>query len=180
MKCTQFIGVVFIWVSKFLWFTECATCSIRINDPELNRLWYLKNNWRNGYDMNVLPAWRSCVNGSGVTVGVVDKGVQDHTDLNIGRPVDIGKNTNFIKEPEFVYKLEQNRQNQQRLRYGYNRQPQQRWNSAYNIIQRRKQESLKHGTRVAGIVAAKQNGLGIVGIAFGAEIAGKFFFFFNF
>lgn len=22
-----------------------------------------------------------------------------------GRPVDIGKNTNFIKEPEFVYKL---------------------------------------------------------------------------
>lgn len=33
--------------------------------------------------MNVLPAWRSCINGTGVTVGVVDKGVQDHIDLKI-------------------------------------------------------------------------------------------------
>lgn len=33
--------------------------------------------------MNVLPAWESCFNGTGVTVGVVDKGVQNHTDLNI-------------------------------------------------------------------------------------------------
>lgn len=33
--------------------------------------------------MNVLPAWKSCVNGTGVTVGVVDKGIQDHFDLNI-------------------------------------------------------------------------------------------------
>ncbi|VDI52558.1 Hypothetical predicted protein, partial [Mytilus galloprovincialis] len=141
MKCTQFIGVVFIWVSKFLWFTECATCSIGIDDPELNRLWYLKNNWRNGYDMNVLPAWRSCVNGSGVTVGVVDKGVQDHTDLNINRNLDYGKRQSVTYWADQLI-LEQNRQNQQRLRYGYNRQPQQRWNSAYNIIQRRKQESL--------------------------------------
>ncbi|XP_071153641.1 proprotein convertase subtilisin/kexin type 6-like [Mytilus edulis] len=120
--------------------------------------------------MNVLPAWRSCVNGSGVTVGVVDKGVQDHTDLNINRNLDYGKRQSVTYWADQLI-LEQNRQNQQRWRYGYNRQPQQRWNSAYNIIQRRKQESLKHGTRVAGIVAAKQNRLGIVGIAFGAEIA---------
>ncbi|VDI44544.1 Hypothetical predicted protein, partial [Mytilus galloprovincialis] len=194
MKCTQFIGVVLIWVSKFLWFTECATCSIRIDDPELNRLWYLKNNWRNGYDMNVLPAWSSCINGTGVTVGVVDKGVQDHTDLNINRNLDAGKSQSDAYWAAQLI-LEQNRQNQQRWRYDYNRQPQQSWrsghnrqpqqswrsghnrqpqqrrNSGYNIIQNRKQESLKHGTRVAGIVAAKKNGLGIVGIAFGAEIA---------
>ncbi|XP_063422618.1 neuroendocrine convertase 1-like isoform X2 [Mytilus trossulus] len=182
MKCTQFFGVILIWFSKFLWFTECATCSIRIDDPELNALWYLKNNRPDGYDMNVLPAWENCVNGSEVTVGVVDKGVQDHRDLNINRNLDAGK---IQSEAYWAGQLEveqdrhnqqrwrsgYNRQPQRRWRYGYNGQPQQRWNSAHNIIQRRKQESLKHGTRVAGIVAAKQNGHGIVGIAFGAEIA---------
>ncbi|XP_063420519.1 furin-like protease kpc-1 [Mytilus trossulus] len=179
MKCKQFIGVVVIWVSKYLWFTECATCNIRIDNPELNRLWYLHS--RNGYDMNVLQAWRSCINGTGVTVGVIDKGVQDHIDLNINRNLDAGKTQSEEYWSEQLI-LEQNRQNQQRWRSsynrqyqqrwrsGYNRQPHQRWNSGYNI-QHKKQESLKHGTRVAGIVAAKKNGLGIVGIAFGAEIA---------
>lgn len=33
--------------------------------------------------MNVLPAWRSCINGTGVTVGVVDMGIQNHFDLNV-------------------------------------------------------------------------------------------------
>ena len=31
---------------------------------------------------------------------------------------------------------------------------------------------LRHGTRVAGIIAASKNGKGIIGIAFGAQIAG--------
>ncbi|CAG2232447.1 WFDC3 [Mytilus edulis] len=40
--------------------------------------------------MNVLTAWESCVNGTGVTVGVVDNGIQDHTDLNIDRNLNAG------------------------------------------------------------------------------------------
>ena len=40
--------------------------------------------------MNVLPAWESCVNGSGVTVGVVDQGVQNHYDLDIVSICDVG------------------------------------------------------------------------------------------
>ncbi|XP_071156710.1 neuroendocrine convertase 2-like [Mytilus edulis] len=180
MKCTQFIGVILIWVSKFLWFTESATCNIRIEDPQWSSMWYLKHNWRNGYDMNVLPAWESCFNGTGVTVGVVDKGVQDHIDLNINRNLDAGKRDSD-KYWEAERRLDEqrsryntwNRQHQQSRRPGYNpryRQPQQRWTPRYSI-QHRQKESLKHGTRVAGIVAAKKNGRGIVGIAFGAEIA---------
>ncbi|CAC5380341.1 unnamed protein product [Mytilus coruscus] len=69
-------------------FAECDPCTIRIEDPEWNGMWYL--NRINGYDMNVLPAWRSCVNGTGVTVGVVNKGIQDHIDLNIDRSLDSG------------------------------------------------------------------------------------------
>ncbi|CAC5380343.1 FURIN [Mytilus coruscus] len=138
MNYKQLIGIVLIWVSKFLLLTECATCSIRIEDPEWNTQWYLYR--RNGYDMNVLPAWRSCVNGTGVTVGVVDKGVQDHEDLSINRSLDIGK-----RQSDEYWSA------QWRLdwrRFGYN--------TGYRQYQ--KQESLKHGTRVAGIVAAKKNG----------------------
>ncbi|XP_052094586.1 endoprotease bli-4-like isoform X4 [Mytilus californianus] len=153
MKYKQFIRVVLIWVSKFLLFAECDPCTIRIEDPEWNGMWYL--NRINGYDMNVLPAWRSCVNGTGVTVGVVDKGIQDHIDLNIDRSLDSG----FTRYSRPIYQ----HWSPLRLWAGFR--------SGSNTSNRRDQESLKHGTRVAGIVAAKKNRQGIIGIAFGAQIA---------
>lgn len=33
--------------------------------------------------MNVMPAWRRCINGKGIIVGVVDLGIDDHEDLPI-------------------------------------------------------------------------------------------------
>ncbi|VDI32338.1 Hypothetical predicted protein [Mytilus galloprovincialis] len=53
-------------------------------------MWYLNNPNTNKYDMNVLTAWESCANGTGVTVGVVDNGIQDHADLNIDRNMNAG------------------------------------------------------------------------------------------
>ncbi|CAG2239153.1 FURIN [Mytilus edulis] len=67
---------------------ESQNCDIKIEDELWPFQWYLYNTEVNKYDMNVLPAWRGCVNGTGVTVGVVDKGVQDHIDLKINRRFD--------------------------------------------------------------------------------------------
>ncbi|XP_076093212.1 neuroendocrine convertase 2-like isoform X1 [Mytilus galloprovincialis] len=153
MKYKQFFGVVLIWVSNFLLFTECDHCPIRIEDPEWNAMWYL--NRPNGYDMNVLPAWRICVNGTGVTVGVVDTGVQDHIDINIERTLDSG----YTRISRPIYQNWSRRWLWSRYKFGGNA-----WN-------REDQETLKHGTRVAGIIAAKKNRQGIIGIAFEAEIA---------
>ncbi|XP_063422620.1 neuroendocrine convertase 2-like [Mytilus trossulus] len=67
---------------------ESQNCYTNIEDELWPLQWYLYNTEADKYDMNVLPAWGSCVNGTGVTVGVVDKGVQDHIDLKINRRFD--------------------------------------------------------------------------------------------
>ncbi|XP_052093883.1 neuroendocrine convertase 2-like isoform X3 [Mytilus californianus] len=154
MNYKQFLGFTLIWVSKLLLFTECQTCNLTIEDPKWNDMWYLNNPRTNGYDMNVLPAWTSCVNGTGVTVGVVDNGVQDHIDLNINRTLNAG----YTYTRELEYQLR-------------SRQSPRNWFRSPAIRKRQYQESLKHGTRVAGIVAAKKNEQGIIGIAFGATLA---------
>ncbi|CAC5408315.1 unnamed protein product [Mytilus coruscus] len=154
MNYKQFLGITLIWVSKFLLFTDCQTCNITIKDPQWNDMWYLHNPRTNGYDMNVLPAWTSCVNGTNVTVGVVDNGVQDHIDLNINRTLNAG----YTNTSELEYQLR-------------SRQSSWNWFRSPAIRKRQYEESLKHGTRVAGIVAAKKNEQGIIGIAFGATLA---------
>ncbi|XP_076091046.1 protease 2 small chain-like [Mytilus galloprovincialis] len=90
MISKQSLAITLIWVSKFLLFVECQNCNLSIEDPEWKKMWYLHNSRTKRYDMNVLTAWESCVNGTGVTVGVVDNGIQDHTDLNIDRNLNAG------------------------------------------------------------------------------------------
>jgi subtilisin-like proprotein convertase family protein len=51
------------------------------NDPMFSQQWHLKNSSVAGADLDVLPAW-DLATGSGVTVGIVDDGVQyTHPDL---------------------------------------------------------------------------------------------------
>ncbi|XP_076091040.1 endoprotease bli-like isoform X1 [Mytilus galloprovincialis] len=68
---------------------DSQICNMKILDPFWPAQWYL-NKSSNNYDMNVLPAWRSCINGTGVTVGVVDMGIQNHFDLNVNRSLNFG------------------------------------------------------------------------------------------
>ncbi|CAG2237046.1 PCSK5 [Mytilus edulis] len=153
MNCKQLFGITLIWVFKFDLFAESQKCTFSIDDPEWKNMWYLNNPNTNKYDMNVLTAWESCANGTGVTVGVVDNGIQDHADLNIDRNMNAGY-TNKSKQG-----------NPTRSRQSFWTRP-----ISADTRKRQYQASLKHGTRVAGIVAAKKNGQGIIGIAFGATL----------
>uniref|UniRef100_A0AAG5CZA0 furin n=2 Tax=Anopheles atroparvus TaxID=41427 RepID=A0AAG5CZA0_ANOAO len=53
---------------------------IQLNDPKWPEMWYL--NRGNGLDMNVIPAWKEGVTGTGVVVTILDDGLEsDHPDL---------------------------------------------------------------------------------------------------
>ena len=45
------------------------------NDIKRYRFYFHKGNGPPDYGINVIPAWNKCYNGTGVTVGVVDTGI---------------------------------------------------------------------------------------------------------
>ncbi|KAJ3071164.1 Proprotein convertase subtilisin/kexin type 7, partial [Quaeritorhiza haematococci] len=60
----------------------------RFEDPLFPLQWHLFNDGHNGvykgHDINVIPVWNKGINGSGVTVSVIDDGVQyDHPDIAV-------------------------------------------------------------------------------------------------
>ncbi|UYV72888.1 Fur2 [Cordylochernes scorpioides] len=53
-----------------------------VTDPLYSQQWYLSHGARDGYDMNVLPAWEAGYTGKGVVVTILDDGIQtNHPDL---------------------------------------------------------------------------------------------------
>ena len=51
-------------------------------DPMFRSQWHLNNGARNGFDMNVKPAWKRGYTGKGVVVTILDDGIQtNHPDL---------------------------------------------------------------------------------------------------
>ncbi|KAM9299047.1 proprotein convertase subtilisin/kexin type 7 [Gastrophryne carolinensis] len=69
------------------WFSEQKLLkrskrSLHFNDPKYPLQWHLNNNRYIGMDINVTGVWERNVTGQGVTVVVVDDGVQ-HTNLDI-------------------------------------------------------------------------------------------------
>ncbi|XP_063444136.1 furin-like protease 1 isoform X3 [Mytilus trossulus] len=85
-----YLCIFFMSFKQLCQLVESQTCDIIIEDELWPLQWYLNKSEGDQYDMNVLPAWRSCINGTGVTVGVVDKGVQDHIDLKINKHIGFG------------------------------------------------------------------------------------------
>ncbi|XP_076113698.1 uncharacterized protein LOC143081959 [Mytilus galloprovincialis] len=103
-------------------------CSVHVVDPNWHNQWYLNGSGIIETDLNVLHAWRKCLNGTGITVAVVDDGIFDHPDLKIDRSLDAN-------------------------------------------IQPAVPSTKVHGTRVAGVIAAKRNNECGTGIAFEAKLA---------
>ncbi len=92
--------------------------------------WHLQSN--TGYDMNVQTVWQDYT-GNGVTVGVVDDGIQaNHHELsgNYDASIDYDFNANTSNVTQYV----------------------------------------RHGTAVAGVIAAANNGTGTTGVAYDATI----------
>ncbi|KAF2368887.1 Proprotein convertase P [Trinorchestia longiramus] len=54
----------------------------RFTDPLYRQQWYLDKGAHGGYDMNVIPAWQKGYTGRGVTVSILDDGIQhNHPDI---------------------------------------------------------------------------------------------------
>ncbi len=95
--------------------------------------WHLSNS--GGYDMNVLSVW-SDYTGAGVTVGVVDQGVQyTHSELS----------ANYDTSIDWDFNLN-------------------------NSDGGAKTSSDRHGTSVAGVIGAANDGVGTTGVAYGSTI----------
>ncbi|PMS20369.1 hypothetical protein C0Z18_10525 [Trinickia dabaoshanensis] len=118
-------------------------------DPLFPFQWHLVNTGQSGHptaalhglrgvDLNVAPVWRRGFDGTGVTVAVLDNGVEiGHQDLraNIAPGLSFNYRTGAV-DPTPA------------------------------------EQGSSHGTSVAGVIAAARNGIGGVGVAPGAKLAG--------
>ena len=142
------------------------------NDPLLANQWHLINFGQVGEDnigndVNVLPAWRSQITGKDVVIGIVDDGLQyTHSDLQPNYRSDLSFDfTDNDNDPspgaidvEELLSPEIAEQIPPELQHYF-----AEIESYLN----------PHGTSVAGVAAASgDNGEGVSGVAFDAEIAG--------
>ncbi|CAD5123749.1 unnamed protein product [Dimorphilus gyrociliatus] len=121
---------------------------INFQDPKFQEQWHLMNEENRGMDINVTGVWNRNFTGRGVTVAVVDDGLE-------WRNKDLIDNYN----PSSSYDLNSNDNDPTpRLR----KSAQSKARSSFN----------HHGTRCAGEIAAVPNNFCGVGVAFNAKIAG--------
>ncbi|KAJ7398679.1 Neuroendocrine convertase 2 [Pitangus sulphuratus] len=161
---------------------------INMNDPLFTKQWYLINTGQAdgtpGLDLNVAEAWELGYTGKGVTIGIMDDGIDYlHPDLasnyNAKASYDFSSNDPYpyprytddwfnscgccVNSPEYVV----NAQDPFLLRYVLN--------LALNLasFQQEKDWSSSHGTRCAGEVsAAANNNICGVGVAYNSKVAG--------
>lgn len=121
---------------------------IDFKDPKFQEQWHLKNRENEKMDINVLEVWKNNFTGRGITVAVVDDGLE-------WRNKDLIDNYN----PSSSYDLNSNDNDPTpRLR----KSAQSKARSSFN----------HHGTRCAGEIAAVPNNFCGVGVAYNAKIAG--------
>jgi len=125
---------------------------IKFDDPEFHKQWYLINRGQNGgfegNDINVLPAWKAGYTGRGVTVLVLDDGIDhENDDLKTNYRADISADfNNRSSDGEII-----------------DHDPRPDDTNPDN----------SHGTRCAGEIAASaNNSFCVVGVAYNAGIGG--------
>ena len=116
---------------------SCGNATNAIYGPTVDPLfacqWHLRQ--RNGEDVNVVPTWNQGYTGEGITVAVVDNGM-DWTHEDLIDNVDISLNHDYTGEGDIHHP------------YAH------------------------HGTNVAGVIAARDNDVGVRGVAPRATIYG--------
>ncbi|GAB4190067.1 MAG: hypothetical protein Tsb002_17720 [Wenzhouxiangellaceae bacterium] len=124
------------------------------NDTSYNQQWHY---FEATGGLNLPGAWDS-VDGTGVTVAVIDTGITNHTDLN----------ANVVGGYDFISDSTSARDGNGR---DSNPQDQGDWFNAGECGLTFAQNSSWHGTHVAGTVAAvSNNNFGVAGVAFGARV----------
>src|SRR5579871_1630470 len=114
------------------------------SEPDFSSQWYLRNTGQNGgtagADINVVPAW-SMATGAGVSIVVNDTGV-DYNNPDITANYDAATSYSLDAPNNDAY--------------------------PYNTgnLPSNEQGDLAHGTWVTGLIAAADNGYGIVGVAY--------------
>lgn len=116
-------------------------------DPYFPHAWHLRNTGQfralRGIDANVLGPWSANITGAGVSIAIVDDGVE------IGHP-DLAANA-FPLDPNPASSLH--------------------FDFVENITDPNPTGDDIHGTAVAGLACAVSNSLGSLGVAFGASLA---------
>lgn len=115
-------------------------------DPMYSQQWYLNSE----YGINVEAAWKLTKGSPNVVVAVVDSGITNHPDLA----------ANVVAGYDFI-------SSSSNARDGNGRDADPTDPGDYNSTE----NSSWHGTHVAGIIAAAENGIGITGIAPNVKIS---------
>ena len=124
-------------------------------DTLFTKQWYLRNTGQTGFgpgniDLNIISVWPDYT-GQGVTVAVYDNGVDyDHVDLNDN--YDASKHVIINGSPSDAHTLTPGQVGS---------------GTGFNSLN-------AHGTTIAGVVAAENNGEGTVGVAFDSTIVGAY------
>jgi proprotein convertase subtilisin/kexin type 2 len=133
--------------SNFLTY-QVTTSSDVISDPLFSNQWHLLHNGQNGYsgtDINVTPVWGTGAKGAGVLFRVVDDGMEiSHEDLSI----------NY--SGTYSWNAKTNNSNPSHTALYYH---------GTTIV-------IGHGTSVAGLIAARDNSIGVRGVAPRATLSG--------
>lgn len=118
------------------------------NEPDLDKMWGLKNAITDGVDIDVFDAWEIGTGSPNLVVGVIDSGIDyNHIDL---------KDNIWINNEEIPGNEIDDDNNGYVDDYSG-------WN--FTGVNNNTYDDNSHGTHVSGIIAASTNGMGIVGVA---------------
>lgn len=128
--------------------TYTLATAVNINDPDFAKQWYLKSDVANPYGMKTSNAWLTESGNPDVYVAVLDTGITDHPDLN----------ANVVTGYDMVSDSSKSNDGD-----GRDADPTDAgdWDNSVSPHQK----SSWHGTHVAGIIAAIDNNIGVLGVA---------------
>jgi subtilisin family serine protease len=128
--------------------TYTLAAAVNLNDTEFTKQWHLKSDVANPYGMKVTNAWLTESGSPDVYVAVLDTGITDHPDLN----------SNVVAGYDMVSDSTKSNDGDGR---DANPADAGDWDNSVNPHQK----SSWHGTHVAGIIAAIDNNIGVLGVA---------------
>lgn len=128
--------------------TFTTSLAVASNDQYFNNQWHLKSGVSNPYGMKVVDAWTTESGSPNVYVAVLDTGITDHPDLNgnVVTGYDMISSTNSSNDGD-----------------GRDSDPSDPGD--WNYSGSNHDNSSWHGTHVAGIIAAIDNNIGVLGVA---------------